>query len=384
MLAQNKKIAIVGAGIGGLTLARFLQMQNVEINVYERDTDKDARSQGTTPLDLHEESGLEAIHRADLTEEFQANYRPESGIMRIVDKDFNLKYDEHELGKSHSEHRPEIDRVQLRNILLDSLESGTVVWDRHFVSMENKNKGRLLHFKNGTSAYADIVIAADGANTKVRPYISDIEPIYCGVTFIEGSIAHASKNAATLFKFTKGGKVLSFDDEKSLVLGGAKVDGSMQFLMGFKVPENQLRQKDVNFNNTQSVFNWFKKAYSSWSEILHELFMNDEVYFIPRPQYYYPPEQTWETMPDITMLGDAAHLMPPLAGQGANLAMQDVLELAECLTGDTFSDIKTAFAYFEKEMLKRSSFWTKVTLDNTEKMYSKGALARILKMFGEQ
>ncbi len=384
MLVQDKEIAIVGAGIGGLTLARLLQMQNVEVNVYERDEDKNVRLQGTTPLDLHKESGLEAMRRANLLDEFYQKYSCEAGIMRIVDKDFNIKYDEHGSAKSQSEHRPEIDRVQLRNILLDSLKSKTVVWNSHFVSMEKQNDSWLLHFKNGTSASGDIVIAADGANSNVRPYISNIEPLYCGVTLIEGSVSDAEKNVPTLYEFTKNGKVFSYDDEKSIVLGGAKTDGSMQFLMGIKTPENSLLESGVDFNNTQSVFDWFKKEYHAWSNSWHELFTNDGVYCIPRPQYYYPLDQRWETIPNLTILGDAAHLMPPFAGQGANLAMQDAFELAECLTNNEFSDIKVAFSHFEKEMLKLSSSWTQITLDNAEKMYSKNALEKMLNMFGRR
>ncbi|MES1250133.1 MAG: FAD-dependent monooxygenase, partial [Chitinophaga rupis] len=72
---KDKKIAIVGGGPGGLTLARLLQRKGVEVKVYERDLNKDARMQGAT-LDLHEESGLAALQEAGLMEAFRANYRP--------------------------------------------------------------------------------------------------------------------------------------------------------------------------------------------------------------------------------------------------------------------------------------------------------------------
>ena len=69
MLLQNKQVAIVGGGPGGLTLARLLQLQNVNVKVYERDLNKNARVQGSL-LDLHNDSGLAAIRKADLFEEF--------------------------------------------------------------------------------------------------------------------------------------------------------------------------------------------------------------------------------------------------------------------------------------------------------------------------
>jgi 2-polyprenyl-6-methoxyphenol hydroxylase-like FAD-dependent oxidoreductase len=375
------KIAIVGAGIGGLTLARLLQMKDVEVKVYERDIHQNARTQGTTPLDLHESSGLEAIKRAGLEKAFYANCNRQAGIMRIVDKDFNIRYDEHSMEQSHSEARPEIDRIPLRNLLIRSLGPGVLVWNSFFIEMIKRDNGWVLHFKNGTSAYADIVIGADGINSKVRPYLSAIKPIYSGITLIEGNITNAEKNAPTLFRFTKGGKVLSYDDEKSLVMGGAKTDGSMQFLMGLKTAEDSLQKSGIDFNNIQSVFDWFKKEYSTWNNIWHELFTNDEAYVSPRPQFYFPLDQTWEPQSNLTMIGDAAHGMPPFAGEGANLAMQDAFELADCLTSDNAK--KIAIARFEKEMLKRSSLWTKITLENGEKLYSKKSLENLLKMFSK-
>ncbi|MES1224989.1 MAG: NAD(P)-binding protein, partial [Bacteroidota bacterium] len=68
---RNKKIAVIGGGPGGLTLARLLQMNNVNVTVYERDEHKDARQQGAT-LDLHDDSGLKAIREAGLVEAFMA------------------------------------------------------------------------------------------------------------------------------------------------------------------------------------------------------------------------------------------------------------------------------------------------------------------------
>lgn len=82
------------------------------------------------------------------------------------------------------------------------------------------------------------------------------------------------------------------------------------------------------------------------------------------------------------MIGDATHRMPPYAGEGANVAMQDSFELAECLTSRKFSDIKTAISHFEKEMIVRGAEATKDTLENTERMFSKTALKQMAAFFG--
>jgi 2-polyprenyl-6-methoxyphenol hydroxylase-like FAD-dependent oxidoreductase len=381
MLVQNKQIAIVGGGMAGLTLARLLQMQNADVKVYERDFNREVRVQGST-LDLHEGSGLEAMKRAGLLDEFYKHHRPLASKMRLVDKSLNIKFDDHDFAKITAENRPEIDRAPLRDILLNSLKPTIVVWNSHFTSMEKQDNGWLLHFKNGTSAYADLVIAADGANSKIRPYISNSKTIYSGITLIEGNIYNAEKNVPKLFEFAKGGKVMAFDNEQ-FVGYGTKEDDSVMFVVNFKTPENWLTQSEIDFKNREQVFAWFKKEFADWSDEWHEFFTNDDVCFIPRPQYYFALNQTWDTQENLTMIGDAAHRMPPFAGEGANVAMQDAFELTECLTNNKFTDIKTAISHFEKGMIARGAEATQETLENTEKMFSKTGLEQMMAFFSQ-
>jgi 2-polyprenyl-6-methoxyphenol hydroxylase-like FAD-dependent oxidoreductase len=381
MLLQNKKIAIVGGGMAGLTLARLLQMQDADVKVYERDLNRDVRVQGST-LDLHEGTGLEAMKRAGLLDEFYKYHRPVASKMQLVDKSLQVVFDDHGFAEITSETRPEIDRAPLRNILLNSLNPDTVVWDSHFNSMERRGSAWLLQFKNGTSAYADLVIAADGANSKLRHYLSNLKPIYSGITLIEGNIYNAEKNAPELFAFAKGGKVMAFDDERFIGYG-SKGDGSIMFVVNFKTPENWLSQCAIDFENKDQVLAWFKKEFRGWSDKWYEFITCDELYFVPRPQYYFPLDQTWETQDNLTMLGDAAHRMPPFAGEGANVAMQDAFELAECLTSGKFADVRSAISHFEKDMVIRGAEATKDTLRNTETMFSKTGLKDMVAFFNQ-
>lgn len=383
MLLKNKRIAIVGGGPGGLTLAKLLQQKDVNVTVYERDLNKEARLQGAT-LDLHEESGLEALRRANLLKQFYANHRPDAGKLRVVDEKAVIKMDDHLLNtnNNHTETRPEIDRAPLRNILLQSLEPGTLVWNSQFASMDKQENGWLLHFKNGTSAYADLVIAADGANSKIRPYITAIQPVYSGITIVEGNIYHGEKNAPKLWNLTKGGKIFALGGEQSIILS-AKGDGSLSFYTGCKVAESWTENSGIDFNNKAQVFEWFKTAFSSWDAVWQELFSTNEIWFVPRPQYHFPLDQYWIALPDITIIGDAAHRMPPYAGEGVNMAMQDAFELAECLTSNHFSDTQTAIACYEKQMRQRASAVTKDTLESTELLHSENGLEKLLQLFDE-
>lgn len=381
MLLQDKKIAIVGGGPGGLILARLLQLKGANVNVYERDANKDVRVQGAT-LDLHEESGLEALRRAKLIDAFYANHRPDAGRLRVLDKDAKIYLDDHAQENATAEDRPEIDRGPLRSIMLGSLQDGTVVWDSHFTTMEQQGEGWLLHFKNGSSAYADLVIAADGANSRIRPYITDIRPVYSGITIVEGNVYHAAQNAPGLWKLVNDGKIFAFGDEQSLILS-AKGEGSLSFYTGCKVTENWAHQSGIDFKDKQQALTWFKQAFGSWNDVWQELFASDDIWMMPRPQYHFPLDQHWPALPNLTMLGDAAHRMPPYAGEGVNMAMQDAFELAGCLTGNDFGNMQKAIAHYEAGMLKRTSEITQVTLESTEHLHSPDAVQRLLRMFEE-
>jgi 2-polyprenyl-6-methoxyphenol hydroxylase-like FAD-dependent oxidoreductase len=377
---QNKKIAVVGGGPGGLTLARLLQIKGAAVKVYERDFNKEVRVQGAT-LDLHEESGLAALETAGLTDTFKANFRPGAEMMRITDHHAKILYDEHaELSEKTfggKYYRPEIDRGPLRHILLDSLKPETVVWDSHFISMEKKGPGWQLNFKNGLAAYADLVIGADGANSAIRSYLTSIKPFYSGVTAVEGSVYDSETSAPAMHSLLRGGKIFAFGTGKDLIIS-SKGDGSLNFYVSFKTGESWVKDSGIDFKDKSQVLSWFKKEFREWSDAWYELFENATAPYIPRPIYSVPLDQSWESLPNLTVLGDAAHLMPPFAGEGVNMAMLDALELSEQL--DLENQHKSIAAY-EKQMRKRSSEAVQASLENTEWMHSENALKLMLDMF---
>jgi 2-polyprenyl-6-methoxyphenol hydroxylase-like FAD-dependent oxidoreductase len=377
-IIENKKIAIIGGGPGGLTLARLLQMQGAQVKVYERDFNKDVRVQGAT-LDLHEESGLEALRQAGLIDSFYANYRPGAGKLRLIDKHAVIKMDSHS-EENFDEDRPEIDRGPLRNILLESLKPGTVVWDSQFLSMIPDGNGWMLVFKNQTTADADIVIAADGASSKIRSYITPIKPFYAGITIVEGAVHNSEVASPKIHELLKSGKIFAFGDDKSLIIS-SKGDGSLAFYTGCKTDENWAKNSGIDFNNKSEVVAWFKTEFAEWNTIWTELFENAEVHFSVRPQYCMPLDQSWKALPNLTMIGDAAHLMPPYAGEGVNMAMQDAFELSTCLTSTEFGDTQTAIAAFEKQMCARASNAAQMTLDSTEMMHSGDPIKNLIQLF---
>ncbi|WP_343689306.1 NAD(P)/FAD-dependent oxidoreductase [Chitinophaga sp.] len=364
-----KKIAIIGGGPGGLTLARLLQVKGfTSVTVYERDVNKEARVQGAT-LDLHEESGLAALQEGLLMEPFIANYRPGADKMRILDKDANIIADEH-AGKK-DETRPEIDRGPLRKILLESLTEDTVVWDSQFADMEKSGDGWLLHFKNGTTSYADLVVGADGANSKIRPFITPIRPFFVGMTALEGSVYDAENIVPEMFELVKGGKLFILGDSKTLIVS-AKGDGTLSFYAGFK--------SSADWTLNGNLLDWYRREFKGWAPVYETLFANVSGGFIPRPQYCMPLDQDWEALPNVTILGDAAHLMPPYAGEGVNMAMLDALELSRCLV--KHKNMQEAIEVYEREMRKRASATAAMTLTQTELLHSPEAIRNMMEIVG--
>jgi 2-polyprenyl-6-methoxyphenol hydroxylase-like FAD-dependent oxidoreductase len=383
MLLQDKKIAIIGGGPGGLTLARLLQLHGATVHVYERDADRHMRVQGGT-LDLHHESGLTALGRAGLLDAFRAAYRPGADKMRVTDHQATIMHDDHAeaqtatFGDAHF--RPEIDRGPLRDLLLDSLQPGTVVWDRQFAAMQPAGSAWEIAFRNGTTATADLVIGADGANSKIRPFVTPIRPCYSGVMVVEGTVYDAVQQAPQVSQLLQGGKIFALGREKTLVVS-AKGDGSLNFYVGFKAPETWVVDSGLDFQHAPQLQAWFRHEFAGWASLWEELVAAVSATYVPRPQYCMPLTQTWPAQPNITLLGDAAHLMPPYAGEGVNMAMLDALELSSCLTSLRFPNLQAAIAHYEQHMRQRAAAIAQDTMEQTMALHAPEGLAYLVRLF---
>jgi 2-polyprenyl-6-methoxyphenol hydroxylase-like FAD-dependent oxidoreductase len=220
----GKNIAVVGGGPGGLTLARLLQQRGAKVVVYERDQSRSARVQGSA-LDLHEGSGLAALEAAGLMEAFWANHRSDLDRLRITDASGIVLHD-HVRRMSGAGKRPEIERGPLRDLLLDSLEPGTVRWDSKLVSAQTQDKQVLLRFANGTTTLADIAIGSDGANSRLRGLVTSIRPEYVGVSLVEAVVPAAKETIPALWGLLGGAALMALGGERTIGMG-TKPDGSV-------------------------------------------------------------------------------------------------------------------------------------------------------------
>jgi len=372
---EGKKVAIVGGGPGGLTLARLLQMQGADVSVYERDRSRDARVQGSA-LDLHVASGLAALEAAGLTEQFWANYRPDLNQLRLTDPHGNILHD-HPRTVSGEGQRPEIERGPLRDILLDSLKPGTVHWDRKLDSAEFLGNQVVLKFAGNEPVLADLVIGADGANSRLRSLVTPIRPQYVGVSLVEGSVPDAQEAVPQLWSLLQGSALIALGSERTLGMG-TKPDGSILFYAGLKSSDAQGRESLEAAISPEQRVAWFRANFPGYDTLWEPLF-SQATSLVWRPLLVCPADQHWEAKSNATLIGDAAHVMPPYAGEGVNMAMLDALVLSQQLAAQ--SDTAKAIAAYQEEMFTRMRDMTDDTMRNTEMFYAPDAADRVVGLF---
>ncbi|MEV6416926.1 NAD(P)/FAD-dependent oxidoreductase [Kribbella sp. NPDC051718] len=353
-------IAIIGAGLGGLTLARVLHVNGIESAVFDLDASADARGQGGM-LDMHVESGQAALRAAGLYDEFRALVHQGGQAMRILDRQGTLRHaDDDDSEEGDEGDRPEINRHDLRDLLLYSLPAGVVQWGAKVTDARSLGDGRHeVTLADGNSFTTDLLIGADGAWSRVRPLVSDALPLYTGLSFVEFSLEEADERHPAAAALVGPGMMMALGDSRGF-LAHRETDGSLHIYSALMVPADW--SSSIDFTDTEKAKLTLLDNFEGWSDDLRALVTEADTALVGRPIHALPVGHRWDRVPGVTLLGDAAHVMSPFAGEGANLAMLDGAELAEAIARN--ADRETALAEYEADLFPRSESSAQDSADN--------------------
>ena len=344
---MNAPVTIIGAGLGGLTLARVLHVHGIAATVFEAEASANARAQGGM-LDIHENNGQLALKAAGLFEKFLEIIHPGGQATRVLDRKGNVLLDEPDDGTGG---RPEVPRGELRRILLDSLPAGTVRWGQKVTAVSSVGGGRhALTFADGSTVTTGLLVGADGAWSRVRPLLSHAKPEYVGVSFVETYLLDSDIRHKASAKAVGSGALFAVAPGKG-ILAHREPNGSLHTYVELNKPKDWI--DNIDFSYPATAMACVAKEFDGWAPELTALITDGETGPVPRPIHALPIEHRWDRAPGVTLLGDAAHLMIP-SGEGANLAMFDGAELGKAIASNP-GDVEAALRAYEKDLFPRSA-----------------------------
>ncbi|MCX5096874.1 FAD-dependent monooxygenase [Streptomyces sp. NBC_00365] len=350
-------VTIIGAGLGGLTLARVLHVHGIPATIYEAEASPTTRTQGGL-LDIHDYNGQLALRAAGLFEEFLGLIHKGGEASRVLDKDGTVLLDKPDDG---TRGRPEVLRGDLRRILLDSLPADTIKWGHKVTAVRPLGGGQHeVTFADGATVETGLLVGADGAWSRVRPLLSDAKPEYVGMSFIETYLFDGDSRHPASAKAVGGGSLFALAPGKG-ILGHREPGGVLHTYVALSKPQEWI--DTIDFTQAGAATTRIAEEFHDWAPELTALITDGETAPVARAINALPIEHRWDRVPGVTLLGDAAHLMSPFAGEGANLAMYDGAELGKAIAAHA-DNIEAALTAYEEALFPRSAAAATETAQN--------------------
>jgi 2-polyprenyl-6-methoxyphenol hydroxylase-like FAD-dependent oxidoreductase len=367
------EVTVIGAGLGGLVLANVLHRNGVQVAVYDLDASPTARDQGGM-LDMHEDSGQLALRAAGVFEQFQASVLPSGEAMRLLDSSGAVHLADDGEGGS----RPEVSRKALRAMLSDALPDGVIHWGAKVTGIAALGGGaHRVGFADGSTVDTELLVGADGAWSKVRPLVSAAVPAYTGMSFVEFQLADADARHPQAAALIGSGSMFALAHRKGMLAHRCS-DGSLDIGAALTVPLEWLDTVDTT--DIAATAAMVRAEFAGWAPEMLALVATSDRPIALRPIHALPVGHRWDRVPGVTLLGDAAHVMSPFAGEGANLAMLDGAELAAAILAH-HNDIETGLAAYEREMSARAAISAQESADNLVRMFREDAPQPLVDLF---
>ncbi|MEU6328824.1 FAD-dependent monooxygenase [Streptomyces sp. NPDC047049] len=298
--------------------------------------------------------------------------------MRLVEQDGSVL---HEIADDGTRGRPEVQRGELRWILLDSLPAEAVRWGHKVSGTRALGGGRHeVAFADGSTVVTSLLVGADGAWSRVRPLLSDATPEYVGTSFVETYLFDADTRHTGSAKVGGGGSMIAPSPGKEIFAHRENGD-TLHAYVALSSPQDWFAA--IDFTDASAAATRITREFGGWAPELTALITDAGIPPVLRPHYALPAGHRWSRVPGVILLGDAAHLAAP-NGEGASLAMLDGAELGKTLAA--YADgTEAALTEYEQAVCARSTEPVAFEGTETQRIDSESNTPQaMLKMITEQ